>query len=131
MTPDQAELLTDADMYARLILWVAAAASFMFLIIRLWPIVVKFVNTVNALNDLPAKLALLDDIHHEVRPNTGTSMNDAIRRTEARVQTLEARLTEQSEKIDGLQELMEAGDTELAERVNDLENTLTPRKGTR
>lgn len=131
MTPDQAELLTDADMYARLILWVAAAASFMFLIIRLWPIVVKFVNTVNALNDLPTKLALLDDIHHEVRPNTGTSMNDAIRRTEARVQTLEARLTEQSEKIDGLQELMEAGDTELAERVNDLENTLTPRKGTR
>ncbi|GAB2567558.1 hypothetical protein GCM10027033_24990 [Leucobacter ruminantium] len=95
----------------------------------------RFVATIDALADLPAKMRLLDEIHHEVRPNTGTSMNDALRRVEAeQIRQAEeladqsAKLDTQSEQIAGLQKLMEDGDSELSERVTDIEQTLNPRK---
>jgi len=128
MSEDQLTRLFGDLTVVQLILGLVSASALIFFIVKLWPAIVKFVATVNALSDLPAKLALVDEIHHEVRPNTGTSMNDAMRRTEARVIALEAQVAEQSGKIDGLQVLMESGDSELAERVDDLENTLTPKE---
>lgn len=41
-----------------------------------------FFETIDALTVLPANLKLLSEIHHEVTPNTGTSLNDAARRAD-------------------------------------------------
>lgn len=112
----------------QLIVWVIAAVALLVLVVKLWPVITKFVATVNALSDLPEKLPKIDriekklvtiesqvkDIHHETHFNSGTSIKDATVRIE--------------EKVDGLQKLMEDGDAELAERVDDLETTLNPKE---
>ncbi|MBO1805829.1 hypothetical protein [Leucobacter ruminantium] len=135
MTEDQlARLLGDLTA-VQLVLLVGAVVALIILIVKVWPLVRRFVATIDALADLPAKMRLLDEIHHEVRPNTGTSMNDALRRVEAeQIRQAEeladqsAKLDTQSEQIAGLQKLMEDGDSELSERVTDIEQTLNPRK---
>lgn len=135
MTEQQLTLLFGDLTVVQLVLWIIAACALALLVWKLWPIVVKFVETVNALGDLPGKLALLDEIHHEVRPNTGTSLNDAIRRVEQRQVAQDKILAEhtqmlgeQGERLTGLQALMEDADAELSERVNDLEDTITKEK---
>ena len=135
MSFDDIERLTDGQTVAFVLAWFVAAAAFVFFVVKLWPVVAKFVETINALSVLPEKLRLLDEIHHEVRPNTGTSMNDSVRRTERlainldnRVAALEQTAADQTTQINGLQELMESGDSELAERVDDIESTLTREK---
>lgn len=110
------------------IVWFTAAAALIALVVKLWPVIKKFVATVDALADLPGKLALVDEIHHEVRPNTGSSLNDAVRRVEAEQHRQAKQLKEQSEAIAGLQSLMEDGDAELSERVGDIEKTINPDK---
>lgn len=112
----------------QLILWVVALGTLAFVVVKLWPVIKKFVATVDALSDLPAKLPKIDriekkvaaietkvqDIHHETHLNSGTSIKDATIRIE--------------QKVDGLQKLMEDGDAELSERVDDLEHTLNQKK---
>ena len=83
MTEEQVTLLFGDVTFAQVLLWLFAAAALLWLAVRAWPWLVRFVTLVNALGDLPAKLALVDEIHHEVKPNTGTSLNDAVRRVEA------------------------------------------------
>lgn len=115
----------------QLILWLFSAAALIFMVWKLWPVITKFVATVNALSDLPTKLKTIDtieskivgieskvagiesqvqDIHHETHFNSGTSIKDATVRIE--------------EKVDGLQKLMEDADAELAERDDELEGRL-------
>lgn len=121
MTEDQLRALVGDISAVQLVLWILALIALVLFVVKMWPLVTKFVATVNALADLPAKLAKIDtiethvkEIHHETHFNSGTSIKDATVRIE--------------EKVDGLQALMEAGDTELAERVDDLENTMNPGK---
>ncbi|UOQ60396.1 hypothetical protein MUN76_15410 [Leucobacter rhizosphaerae] len=117
------------------VLWLVALGALWAIAAKFdwWGRLKRFIATIDALAVLPAKLALLDEIHHEVRPNTGTSLNDAVRRVEAvqQQQTIQLnqqdmKLEEQSEKLTGLQELMESGDAELNTRVSDIENTMNP-----
>ena len=129
MTEDQLRALMGDLSAVQLVLWVLAAIALVIFVVKLWPLVTKFVATVNALADLPAKLetintietkvvgieAQVKEIHHETHFNSGTSIKDATVRIE--------------QKVDGLQELMESADSEIAERVDDLENTLNPGKG--
>lgn len=128
MTEPQLEILFGDLTVAKAILWITAAVALVFLLVKLWPALTKFVSTVNALSDLPTKLAKIDtietkidgiesqvqDIHHETHFNSGTSIKDATVRIE--------------QKVDGLQKLMEDADAELAERVEDIETTLNPRR---
>ena len=56
------------------------------------PGIMERLQTIEAAQgDLQGDMAL---VKHEVMPNTGTSLNDAVRRTEARTDALEARLDE-------------------------------------
>ena len=135
MSEETLTRLFNSETAVQAILWLAALSVLLGFVVKLWPVVSKFVATVNALSDLPEKLRLLDEVHHEVRPNTGTSLNDSVRRTERRVAEIDSRLGRvegqmdaQSEQIDGLQSLMESADAEIAERVDDLENTVNPRR---
>lgn len=109
-------------------LWAAAALTLLVVIVKAWPKIRAFFETIDALTVLPAKLKLLDEIHHEVRPNTGTSMNDSLRRVEAEQARQATELASQSEKLDGLNSLMESADAELSERVDGIEDTLNVRK---
>lgn len=109
-------------------IWCAALMALLVFVVKAWPKIRAFFATIDALTVLPAKLKLLDEIHHEVKPNTGTSLNDAVRRVEAEQQRQAAALQGQSEKLDGLHNLMESADAELAERVDGLEDTLNVRK---
>lgn len=137
MTEEQLAHLFGDITVVQLVLWALAAAALVVAVVRVWPLIRRFVATIDALAELPAKMRLLDEIHHEVRPNTGTSLNDAVRRVE-REQTRQAvqldqqtqQLAETTEKLTGLQQLMETGDDELSERVTDIEKTLNPRKDT-
>ncbi|MFD5599168.1 hypothetical protein ACFWHR_03830 [Leucobacter sp. NPDC058333] len=131
MIEDQLELIFGNLTVVKAIIWAAAAIAFIAAVVKLWPAFTKFVATVNALSALPAKLKLLDEIHHEVRPNTGTSMNDALQRVEAEQQRQASQLNGQDEKLSGLQHLMESGDADLSSRVSNIEDTIDPRKGTR
>ena len=135
MTEEQLSRLLGDLTAVQLVLLVGTVVALIILIVKVWPLVRRFVATIDALADLPAKMRLLDEIHHEVRPNTGTSMNDALRRVAAeQIRQAEeladqsAKLDTQSEQIAGLQKLMEDGDSELSERVTDIEQTLNPRK---
>lgn len=128
MSEDQLTALFGDLRVAQMLVWLFAALALLFIIVRAWPKLKAFIETIDALSDLPAKMRLVDEIHHEVRPNTGTSLNDAVRRTEAKVKQLEAQVTVQTEQIAGLQTLMEAGDSDLSDRVTSLEDTLNPAK---
>lgn len=128
MSEDQLRALMGDLSAVQLVLWILAAIAVIVFVVKMWPLISRFVATVNALADLPAKLALVDEIHHEVRPNTGTSLNDAVRRVEAVQRQQSIQLNEQDEKLAGLQDLMESGDADLGARVGDLEDTMHPKK---
>ena len=128
MSEDQLTALFGDLKVAQLLVWLFAALAMLFIIVRAWPKLKTFIETIDALSDLPAKMRLVDEIHNEVRPNTGTSLNDAVRRTELKVQQLEAQVSGQTEQIVGLQNLMEAGDSDLSDRVSSIEDTLNPAK---
>lgn len=121
MSEDQLRALVGDLSAVQLVLWVLAIIALALFLVKVWPLVTKFVATVNALADLPAKLAKIDsieaqvkDIHHETHFNSGTSIKDATVRIET--------------KLEGLQILMESRDDEISERVDDLENTMNPGK---
>lgn len=110
------------------VLWVLAFIALAVFVVKMWPLISRFVATVNALADLPAKLDAVteietkldrierqvQEIHHETHFNSGTSIKDATVRIES--------------AVDAMQELMEFGDAVLASRVDDIENTINPKK---
>lgn len=128
MTDDQLRTLMGDLSAVQLVLWVLAAIAVIVFIVKMWPLISRFVATVNALADLPAKLETINaieaklvkiesqvqEIHHETHFNSGTSIKDATVRIE--------------DKVDAMQELMESGDADLGARVDDIENTINPKK---
>ena len=128
MTETSLTTLFGGTTVVQALLWLLAAGALLFLVVKVWPKIRAFVATVDALAVLPAKLQLLDEIHHEVKPNTGTSLNDSVRRTEAGLEKQAETIAEISAQVAGLQLLMESGDEALNARVDELEDTLTTRK---
>lgn len=82
--------------------WVVGLCAVFIFIYKSWPILTRFVTTINSLADLPrfmvttaATLAAQDvkieEIHHEVHYNNGSSVKDAIGRVEKGVAGLYTR----------------------------------------
>ena len=120
MTREQLETLFGNITVVQCIAWLIAAGVLIALVAKLWPKLKRFVATVDALSDLPEKIALIDEIHHEVRPNTGTSLNDSVRRTEAKVTFLEAQIGQTAGQLE--EHLQQS--TEVLQRLDLLEDTI-------
>lgn len=108
------------------VLAVAAVITFVAGAIRgippAWRAVTRFVTTINALNDLPDELAKqkqfradtkttlddqnvkIDEIHHEVHYNNGSSVKDAVGRVESGVAGLYTETDELKKTTVALQE---------------------------
>lgn len=73
--------------------WVFAVAvvvgGFFTMIGKAWSSIVKFVKVVDILIDLPDKLQAIEDklhnVEHEVTTNSGSSIKDAVKRIEDRL----------------------------------------------
>lgn len=73
--------------------WIAAVAivvtMFFAMLGKAWGSIVKFVKVVDILIDLPEKLQAIEDklhnVEHEVTTNSGTSIKDAVKRIEDRL----------------------------------------------
>jgi hypothetical protein len=92
--------------------WVVGALAIMALLAgiygfsrKLWPVLRKFVRTIESLDDLPQFMVTtaatlhdqdkkIDEIHHEVQFNNGSSVKDAVTRVEEGVKGLYDRLDE-------------------------------------
>lgn len=110
--------LWDAALWAGgVIAAVVAGRAFM---VKAWPGLKSFAQAIlstaqliDSVKGLPAFIertdAAMAQVHHELHPNSGTSLNDSVRRTEARV----AELSETSERL-------EAGVAGLYTRVDEL-----------
>ena len=121
MTSEQLETLFGNITVVQCIAWLIAAGVLIALVATLWPKLKRFVATIDALSALPEKIALIDEIHHEVRPNTGTSLNDSVRRTEAKVTFLEAQIGQTAGQLE--EHLQQS--TEVLERLDAVEHTIT------
>ncbi|REC98348.1 hypothetical protein DEU35_1448 [Microbacterium sp. AG157] len=107
---------------------------------RVWPVVktipagvvafargvITAAQVLDSVKGLPAFIERTDkamaQVHHELHPNHGTSMNDALRRTEAAVETLAATSQRLEEGVAGLHVKYE----ELAAVDDRLWSTLEP-----
>lgn len=107
--------------------WLVAIAILAFVVVKLWPFVVKFVRFMDdvagepARPGYPARPGLMErvaTIEHEVKTNHGSSLKDAVKRIElsqaehraenvAKFQTVEERLNELSEVDDELRDDIE------------------------
>lgn len=75
--------------------WLAATviviSMFFAMLGKAWGSIVKFVKVVDILIDLPEKLQSIEDklhnVEHEVTTNSGTSIKDAVKRIEERLNT--------------------------------------------
>lgn len=120
---------------------VAALLGLLALVRKVWPILTRFVNTINSLADLPqfmvttaATLAYQDEkiaeIHHEVHYNNGSSVKDSQARTEADVAELKLTVAGIDEGVKGMyprlddQDLrFDSADQDRADLREDLEQT--------
>lgn len=80
-------------------------------LIKMWPMLVKFIKVGSAVADLPTTLELLSKktedlektlqiIKKEVLPNGGSSLRDAVNRTEISLQALTKVVASHSEKLE-------------------------------
>jgi predicted PurR-regulated permease PerM len=80
-----------------------AVVAIIALFVKVWGMVTVFVETVKSLNDLPqfmvttaatleAQDVKIEEIHHEVKYNNGSSVKDAVRRVEIGVKGIYGRL---------------------------------------
>lgn len=91
------------------ITWILALVAFALLALRGWKLLgalKDFLDDVKgepARPGVPARAGLMERvqrIEHEVLPNTGTSLNDAVRRTDEAVVRLEQSVSEAHDKLD-------------------------------
>ncbi len=94
---------------------------------KLWPVLRKFVRTIESLDDLPqfmvttaATLAdqdtKIDEIHHQTHDNNGSSIKDSNKRIETRLARVE-------EGVKGIYGRLDTADQDRAELREDLEQT--------
>lgn len=68
---------------------------------KAWPTIRAAVKLVDTLGDLPAKL---ERITHELEHNTGTSLKDAVKRTEDAVTGLDGRINKLAQHLEVVSE---------------------------
>lgn len=129
---------------AQALLWIAAVGALVTLVVKLWKPVKAFSDFLDDVKGepgrpgVPARPGLMErvssiesslsEVRHEVLPNTGTSLNDSVRRTEGAVgvltqsvKTLQDDMTEAHRKLDNDKSRIDELD-ELVRRDNK-ENT--------
>lgn len=101
------DLLFGDLLAAQVAAWIVAFALVIVLITKVWPWVRRLVRLVDALQELPEYMERttkkIDQIHHEVNYNNGSSVKDAIARLDGNVLELVIRMDERDreEKTDG------------------------------
>ena len=128
MSEDQLTTLFGDVTVVQAVLWIMAACVFVFLVWKLWPVVRKFVDTVDALGDLPEKLQLLERIDHELHPNSGLSLRDSMDRTEKAVVEIQEQVTEHIEWSLAQVASGEQQTQAIEDRFDAIETTLNPGK---
>lgn len=95
-----------ADLYGPTGLVVLSTVGIIAFLWKAWPVIRKFVESVNTVAALPDTLSgmqkSLSRIEHEVFPNSGQSMRDAVNRTEMRSRTTEGKVDSVEQKVDEL-----------------------------
>lgn len=110
-----------------IIFWIILIVALLLFLRKLWPSISKMVKLIDALGQLPdfmsrtdttlkAQDVKIDDIHHEVHYNNGSSVKDAIRRVEETSGRLER-------GVAGLYDRADAADKADADLRADLEDT--------
>lgn len=133
--PDWLSFLLADTSALQLVFWVIAIGALIAVIVKLWPFMRNAVQIVDALVTLPALKASVEkmqaqvtSIHHELHPNGGTSMNDAVRRMEGTTERLEIGVKGLYDQVADLAEAdkrLEAAD----ERIRaDFEQTNPPKE---
>ena len=111
--PDWARVLFGDTSAVEVIGWILAFAVLMTLLVKLWPVLSRFVRTVNSITQLPefidrtdatlkAQDALIVEMHHELSYNNETSLKDALLRTELGQKASVAQAQALAESVDQL-----------------------------
>jgi hypothetical protein len=85
--------------YGPVIWFVFLAVVFLAAIVKAWPFIASVVKTVEIITELPARFERVDEkldtleirlmsVEHEVKTNGGSSIKDAVRRIEDRLDTI-------------------------------------------
>lgn len=94
MSMDWAEFWQNISVF-QAVGWVLGALAVIAFIVKGWPKIRAAVQLIDALAELPQFMTdtakKIDDIHHEVHYNNGTSVKDAIARLEKAAGTAPAR----------------------------------------
>jgi hypothetical protein len=97
MSPDQAnQLLMD---YGPFVWFVILTVGAVTIFVKTWPFVSSVVKTVEIITELPDRFHKIDEkldtleirlisVEHEVKTNGGSSIKDAVRRIEERLDTI-------------------------------------------
>jgi hypothetical protein len=97
MTTEQAnEFLMD---YGPVIWFVFLSVFFVAVLVKAWPFISSVVKTVEIITELPARFERVDEkldtleirlmsVEHEVKTNGGSSIKDAVRRIEDRLDSI-------------------------------------------
>lgn len=87
-----------ADNWALVVMGVGALG---FLVVKVWPVVRKFVHLIDDLTGepdrpgVPGRPGVMDrlaQVEHELKPNSGTTIKDAVNRIDSRTELLGQRL---------------------------------------
>lgn len=70
------------------LLWVGGIIGVVVVLVKVWPFVSNAVDIVDALVKLPDLAHKVDEIHHEVHYNNGSSVKDAVTRIEKRLDSV-------------------------------------------
>lgn len=105
-------------------LWLLLILAIGGFIIKNWSRIRQTFRIIDALIALPAAMAKIDEVHHEVKPNTGTSLNDSQRRTEAKVVKLVEQVSTIEEEFSKFKTASIEIDGELRKAIADIEDTI-------
>ena len=86
--PGWVQDLFDGISAADFLLWTGVIFAAVVAIVKVWPFISNAVDIVDALVKLPDLAKKVDEIHHEVHYNNGSSVKDAVTRIEQRLGTI-------------------------------------------
>ena len=106
---------------AQAAVWVVGGFAVFAFVVKAWPFIRNTFRILDALVRLPDVVEKVDQIHHEVHYNNGSSVKDAVRRVETKLGKVE-------EGVKGLYSRADASDAADADLRRELENTHPPLK---
>lgn len=96
------ETLFGTTTLVQAVLWIAAVALLIGVVVKLWPFIRNAVAIVDALVKLPDLAKQVAEIHHETHTNDGSSIKDGVGRIEASLEGLHGRTDELERNVASL-----------------------------